>query len=89
MPIPTNYARMFLNPRDNADNLSAEYLQSLQRLPERQRKRFFEGVYIDDLDGALFSYEIIARSRVHEFPPARRTPRRRRGRSVGRRGPRR
>ena len=69
---PDDYARMFLNPRDNADNLSTDYLKSLERLPERQRKRFFEGVYIDDLDGALFSYEMIARTRVAEFAPARR-----------------
>jgi phage terminase large subunit-like protein len=64
---PGDYARMFLNPGDNAANLTAEYLKSLERLPERQRKRFFEGVYIDDLDGALFSYEVIARARVAEF----------------------
>src|SRR3984957_6779170 len=67
---PDNYERMFLNPRDNADNLSADYLKSLERLPERQRKRFFEGVYIDDLDGALFSYEMIARTRVTDLPKA-------------------
>jgi predicted phage terminase large subunit-like protein len=36
-------------------------------LPERQRRRFFEGVYIDDLDGALFSYEGIAKARVAEI----------------------
>jgi phage terminase large subunit-like protein len=65
---PENYARMFLNPSDNAENLTADYLKSLERLPERQRRRFFEGVYIDDLDGALFSYEGIARARVAEFP---------------------
>ena len=68
---PDNYARMFLNPRDNAENLSQDYLDSLERLPERQRKRFFEGFYIDDLDGALFSYEVIARARVAEFAAAR------------------
>jgi phage terminase large subunit-like protein len=68
---PDDYARMFLNPHDNADNLSAAYLQSLESLPERQRKRFYDGVYIDDLDGALFSYEVIARARVGEFPLAR------------------
>ena len=68
---PENYARIFLNPRDNAANLTAEYLQSLERLPERQRRRFFEGVYIDDIDGALFSYEGIARARVAEFALAR------------------
>ena len=66
-----DYARMFLNPRDNAKNLTAEYLASLENLPERQRRRFYEGVYIDDLDGALFSYELIARNRVAEFPLAR------------------
>ena len=71
-------------------NLSADYLKSLERLPERQRKRFFEGAYIDDLDGALFSYEGIApraRRRARRWPTL--PPRRRRGRSVGRRQPRR
>ncbi len=68
---PDDYARMFLNPGDNAGNLSAAYLKSLENLPERQRKRFFEGVYVDDLDGALFSYEVIARARVDEFALAR------------------
>ncbi len=68
---PDDYARMFLNPVDNAANLSAEFLKSLESLPERQRKRFFEGAYVDDLEGALFSYEVIARARVSEFAPAR------------------
>ncbi len=63
---PENYVRAFLNPADNAANLAENYLKSLARLPERQRKRFYEGVYIDELDGALFSYEMIARSRVTE-----------------------
>jgi phage terminase large subunit-like protein len=68
---PENYAWMFLNPRDNEINLSNEYLQSLARLPERQRKRFYEGVYVDELDGALFTYEVIARGRASEFALAR------------------
>jgi hypothetical protein len=67
---PDNYARMFLNPSDN-EHLTKDYLNSLSRLPERQRKRFFEGVYVDDLDGALFSYEVIARGRVTAFAPER------------------
>jgi phage terminase large subunit-like protein len=68
---PDNYERMFLTPNDNAEHLSPDYLSSLARLPERQRKRFYEGVYVDDLDGALFSYEGIARDRVAEFALAR------------------
>ncbi|WP_244532360.1 phage terminase large subunit [Methylocapsa palsarum] len=42
---PKNYQRAFLNPPDNAQNLSSEFLTSLANLPERQRKRFYEGVY--------------------------------------------
>jgi predicted phage terminase large subunit-like protein len=68
---PDDYERLFLSPRDNP-HLTENYLKSLERLPERQRKRFYEGVYVDDLDGALFTYEIIARARVSEWPLARR-----------------
>jgi phage terminase large subunit-like protein len=67
---PDDYERLFLNPVDNAVNLSAEYLKSLERLPERHRKRFFEGAYIDDLENALFNYEAIARARVTGIGPA-------------------
>jgi phage terminase large subunit-like protein len=68
---PDEYQRLFLSPRDNP-HLSENYLKSLERLPERQRKRFYEGVYVDELDGALFSYEMITRTRVTELAPARR-----------------
>jgi predicted phage terminase large subunit-like protein len=68
---PDDYDRMFLNPADNT-YLTEAYLKSLARLPERQRKRFYEGAYVDDLDGALFSYEVIARARVSELALARR-----------------
>jgi len=60
---PKNYARHFLNPVDNADNLAPEFLESLANLPERQRKRFYEGVYVDELEAALWSYEIIETTR--------------------------
>jgi phage terminase large subunit len=35
---PENYRRAFLNPPDNIGNLSAEFLESLENLPEKQRK---------------------------------------------------
>ena len=56
---PDSYARAFLNPVDNAANLSPAFIAGLASLPERQRKRFYEGVYVDALDDALWSYEII------------------------------
>jgi phage terminase large subunit-like protein len=60
---PKTYARVFLNPVDNADNLAPEFLESLANLPERQRKRFYEGVYVEDVDAALWTYEIIEAAR--------------------------
>lgn len=60
---PEDYGRLFLNPVDNAKNLSPEYIASLEALPERKRKRFYEGVYIDDVDDALWSYEVFDKFR--------------------------
>lgn len=61
---PENYKRCFLNPSDNAGHLSKEYLQSLANLPEKQRRRFFEGVYVDEIDGALWTYDKLERARI-------------------------
>lgn len=60
---PENYARMMLNPEQNRANLTPEYLEQLQRLPERLRKRFYEGEYQDETEGALWSIEAIERCR--------------------------
>ena len=63
---PEDYARAFLNPHDNAANLTTSYLRSLDMLPAKQRKRFFEGIYADDLDDALFPFAIIEKHRRDE-----------------------
>ncbi|HXW72400.1 MAG TPA: phage terminase large subunit [Methylocella sp.] len=60
---PENYQRAFLNPCDNTENLSNDFILSLDNLPEKQRKRFYEGVYVDEIDGALWTYEIIDTNR--------------------------
>src|SRR5260370_27466447 len=56
---PHDYARMFMNPRDNAANLSQEYLDSLASLPERQRRRFSDGGSVQQAAGALLTYARI------------------------------
>lgn len=66
LPNPDAYARAFLNPRDNEANLSAEYLASLAAMPSRQRKRFYEGVYVEELDGALWKIADIEETRIHK-----------------------
>ena len=60
---PGDYTRMFMNPEDNAANLDAAYLQSLRNLPSRQRNRFYRGVYVEEHEGALWTYEGIERCR--------------------------
>ena len=65
--FPRQYASMLLNPAANAENLPAGYLEeTLAGLSDRQR--FLEGVWLDDLAGALWSQRTIDRSRVAEAP---------------------
>jgi hypothetical protein len=67
MPSPEQYGRLFLNPEQNKKNLSKEYLDELRNEPnERHRKRFYEGIYIDEVDGALWTYEQIEAIRCTE-----------------------
>jgi len=71
---PDNYGRMQMNPSDNRENLSPEFLQSLENMPEKQRRRFYLGEYIDEVDGALWSYDRLDAIRIDisELPPLKR-----------------
>ncbi len=60
---PDQYRYARINPRDNAQYLSEEMLAELDALPERQRKRFYEGTYQTEVDGALWTFESIEHAR--------------------------
>ncbi|HEV2303167.1 MAG TPA: phage terminase large subunit [Stellaceae bacterium] len=60
---PNEFAYAYINPRDNAENLPPETLKMLAALPERQRKRFWDGVYQAEIDGALWTLEVIEHAR--------------------------
>ena len=64
------YGHIVLNPADNAENLSQEYLAELRALPERARKRFFDGSYVEDVEDALWRRAMIRRVQV--VPPLKR-----------------
>lgn len=64
LPQPEDYGYMQLNPRDNMENLSPEYIKTLESLPPRLRKRFLDGEFRDASPNALFSDEILERWRV-------------------------
>lgn len=63
---PDDYQYRFLNPLQNAENLTPEFIAELEELPVRQRRRFYEGVYVDEIENALWSMECIDQARC--FP---------------------
>lgn len=69
---PDNYASLLLNPKDNAANLPDGYLNELQALSPRKKARFFEGLFGDETEGGLWSYEVLERSRVNAHPDLQR-----------------
>jgi len=72
---PQNYGFAFVNPLDNAHNLTPEFIESLHDLPEKQKRRFLLGEYVDEIDGALWSCDIIESNRctIHDIPEDKRS----------------
>lgn len=64
LPNPGEYVSFQINPRDNEQNLSPEYLKTLEGMSARMRKRFLEGQFSDANPSALFPEEHIDRWRV-------------------------
>ena len=70
---PEQYAMMRINPADNRENLPPGYIDdTLGTLSLRQRRRFLEGQWQDEVEGALWNSELIDRSRVVNPPELRR-----------------
>ena len=52
-----------MNPEGNKANIAREYLDELKALPARERKRFYEGLFGDENDNALWTLECIEQQR--------------------------
>ncbi len=61
---PNNYDSFLMNPADNAENLSPEYLAALDGLSERMKRRFVRGEFADATPNALFDEAVIDRWRA-------------------------
>lgn len=61
---PMAYTSMVLNPEGNKENLDPAFLVALQQLPERQRKRFYEGKNGDAGEAALWTSELLDQQRI-------------------------
>lgn len=64
LPRPDEFAYFFMNPQDNADNISSDYIETLEGMSARMRLRFLEGVFGEAVSGALFTDETIEKYRV-------------------------
>ena len=66
---PNNYESMIMNPLDNVDNLPEGYIdEHLAGLSERKRQRFLLGIWLDDVEGALWTRDVINKYRVVNAP---------------------
>lgn len=61
---PEDYASFRINPEDNKENVSADYMATLQGLSARLQKRFLRGEFADATPNALFHDEDIDKWRV-------------------------
>lgn len=70
VPNPERYAVLNMNPMDNRENLPEGYIEdTLAALPERKRRRFLEGEWLDDPEGALWKRSMIDDHRHVGAPP--------------------
>jgi len=69
---PEDYDSLQMNPADNEDNLSPVYLKTLQNMPARMRKRFYDGGFADTTENALWTLEMIDKWKVEETPDMQR-----------------
>jgi hypothetical protein len=66
---PDLYAAIQMNPKDNQENIQDGYVeQVLEQLTDRERKRFLDGEFLDDAEGALFKFADFKDVRVDKWP---------------------
>lgn len=60
---PGEVASLLMNPTHNQENLPPEYLAILEALPARQRARFLLGLFADESESQLWTYELLDQQR--------------------------
>lgn len=61
---PDDYNLFFMNPHDNMENVSEDYLDTLKGMSARMRMRFLDGKFGEAVAGALFEDHVIETWRV-------------------------
>jgi len=65
-PHKLDVGHLQVNPIHNRANLSPEYVEALESLPRRMRQRFLDGEYLADVEGALWTDEMLVRAKILE-----------------------
>lgn len=69
LPNPEDFDYATISPEQNKENLDPNYLRSLRNLPGKYKSRFYKGEYVVEVDGALWTADLIERSRVDAIEP--------------------
>lgn len=64
LPRPSDYASFKINPDDNRANVAEDYLETLDSMSAKMRRRFRDGEFGEEVAGALFTEEIIEAHRT-------------------------
>lgn len=70
---PKAYVEIQMNPDGNRENLADGYIEeNLDTLTDQKRRRFRNGEWLDDIEGALWKRQWIDYNRVQKAPQLRR-----------------
>ncbi len=64
LPKPDEYAWFKINPTDNRENVAGDYIETLEAMSGKMRKRFLDGDFGEAVAGALFEDSVIETWRV-------------------------
>lgn len=62
-----------VNPYDNQANLPPAYLDILENLPDKEKARFLDGKFMSDVEGALWTTDMIENARITAFGTPKKT----------------
>lgn len=66
-----DYNFLLMNPSDNVQNISTEYMDMLQGQSKRYRDRFLHGLFLTDVIGALWTQTDIEAAKIKEHGAAK------------------
>jgi hypothetical protein len=69
VPNPEDYAHFLMNPDDNRENLPPGYIEkTLAGMSKAKRRRFLEGEWANDVEGALWNDTMLDQARIASVP---------------------